>query len=259
MLITFIGVGSAFTTEKYYHANMVVTADSGKRLLIDCGSDARFALKESNICPHDICNSLDAVYISHLHADHVGGLEWLAIATYFGGRRRQMRLFGEKKLLADLWKCSLKGGLSFIQERKMSLNDYFVPVPLQRRGSFAWEGLKFSLVPMPHILCAKSTVFSYGLFIEVIGSPERSVFITTDTQFRPDILAPLEKKAALIFHDCETSKARSTVHAHYEELLTLPLSLRRKMWLYHYQPNPDYAPRKDGFLGFIQKGQQFSI
>jgi len=31
------------------------------------------------------------------------------------------------------------------------------------------------------------------------------------------------------------------------------------MWLYHYQPNPDYTPQDDDFKGFLIKGQEFNI
>ena len=68
MELRFAGVGSAFTTKEYWQSNMIVSHD-GKNLLIDCGGDIRFSLAELNMSYKDI----DAVYISHLHADHIGG------------------------------------------------------------------------------------------------------------------------------------------------------------------------------------------
>ena len=83
MSIAFLGVGSAFTSAKDYQSNLLITAQSGKKMLIDCGSDARFSLAEWGLENNIEKLDIDAVYISHLHADHIGGLEWLAFSTYF--------------------------------------------------------------------------------------------------------------------------------------------------------------------------------
>src|ERR1700733_4386232 len=80
MKLTFIGSGSAFTLgANNYHSNMLLENAHGERLLIDCGSDARHSLHEAGFSYHDIHD----VYISHLHADHAGGLEWLGFTTKF--------------------------------------------------------------------------------------------------------------------------------------------------------------------------------
>ena len=39
----------------------------------------RHSLREQQLTYMDIKN----IYISHLHDDHTGGLEWLALTTYF--------------------------------------------------------------------------------------------------------------------------------------------------------------------------------
>jgi len=88
MKLQFLGVGSAFTLPNRelgqtledcdWQSNALITADSGKRLLIDCGSDIRFALWQMKMSFADI----DAIYASHCHADHIGGMEvWLSADT----------------------------------------------------------------------------------------------------------------------------------------------------------------------------------
>ena len=91
MKLTFLGVGSHSATQQLYHSNMLLTADSGAGLLIDCGGDIRFSLAEQGIQAKELGRALDAVYISHLHSDHIGGLEWLAFTCYFGAPRRRLR------------------------------------------------------------------------------------------------------------------------------------------------------------------------
>ncbi len=69
MKLTFLGSGSAFTMNNR-QSNMILE-DDGKILLIDCGTDIRHSLHQQDLSYKDI----DAVYISHLHADHIGGME----------------------------------------------------------------------------------------------------------------------------------------------------------------------------------------
>ncbi|UUZ95900.1 MBL fold metallo-hydrolase [Paenibacillus sp. P25] len=65
--IQMIGTGSAFA-KRYYNNNALVRTE-GFTLLIDCGVTAPRALYELNVPLTDI----DAVLITHIHADHVGG------------------------------------------------------------------------------------------------------------------------------------------------------------------------------------------
>lgn len=259
MKITFLGVGSAFTTQEYYQSNMLITAPSGKTLLLDCGSDTCHSLAEYGKRAGNRGIEIDAVYISHCHSDHIGGLEYLAFSTYFGDRRAEIKLFAEENLVSRLWDESLKGGLGRIQGKFMRLADYFDCRPVGDDGRFRWEGIRFELVAMPHVVLAEEVVYSFGLLIGGSDAEEDAVFISTDTQFRPDTIVRIAKRASLIFHDCETTPSRSGVHAHYVELRTLPAEVREKMWLYHYQPEPAYRPEADGFKGFVKKGQEFTI
>jgi hypothetical protein len=54
------------------------------------------------------------------------------------------------------------------------------------------------------------------------------------------------------------------VHAHYDDLKTLPDEIRKKIWLMHYQPvmpiiDLQKRARDDGFAGFVEKGQIFDL
>ena len=97
---------------------------------------------------------------------------------------------------------------------------------------------------------------SYGLYF-VAG--EKAVFITTDTVFSPDKLGQYMEQADLVFHDCETFSEASGVHARYDDLLTLPESIRSKTWLYHFDNSEIYDAVEDGFLGFVKRGQVFDL
>ena len=256
MKIKFLGVGSAFTTADYYQSNILLTARSGRKMLIDCGSDIRFALRECGFHFRYFGREIDAIYISHLHADHIGGLEGVAFNTLFDGQSPRPRLFIAESLAQELWDHSLKGGLTCVQDRETDLDEYFMCSPIVENGPFRWEDISFSLVKMLHTGAGCKHPYSFGL---VVTDETRNVFISTDAQFQPGLLGEIAGRVDLMFHDCETMPTPSGVHAHYDDLRTLPLSLKQKMWLYHYQPNPTQNPKEEGFRGFVVKGQEFDF
>ncbi len=254
MKIKFLGVGSAFTTPDYYQSNMLLTARSGKKMLIDCGSDIRFSLGESGLHFRHFGRDIDAIYISHLHADHIGGLEGVALSSVLDTGSLKCKLFITDDLASDLWNNSLKGGLRCVQGQERTLNDFFLCSPIEGSGQFQWQDIEFSVVKMPHTGEGCKRYFSYGL---ILTEGNKSVFISTDTRFEPGMLVELADRVEIIFHDCETIDPPSGIHAHYDELSTLPISIKQKIWLYHYQPNPSQDPIIQGFRGFVVKGQEF--
>ncbi len=260
MKIKFIGVGAAFANRDHYQSNLLITSRSGKNLLFDCGGDARFALGECGIDARNL-DKIDSVYISHLHADHIGGLEWLAILTYYTPGFRRPKLFIEEDSMGDLWRHSLKGGLERAEGKLLNLSDYFDCKPIIYPGSFIWEEIIFTLVKMLHITNEKRNHYSYGLLIDDPEDEFGPVFISSDTRFEPDLIIDMAQKAGMVFQDCETTRLtnKTGVHAHYEDLRRLPPEIKKKMWLYHFQPNSDYNPKEDGFMGFVDKGQEFNF
>lgn len=253
MKITFAGVGAAFTTQDYYQSNAVVESDNDvRKFLIDCGGDARHALRELGITHRDI----DAVYISHLHADHIGGMEWLGFCTYFDPDCGKPTLYIVNELVEPLWE-SLKAGMQSHEGVVLELGDFFNVVPVEINQCFQWQDIQFCPIQTVHVMNGRGIVPSYGLLIEQKGS--QKIFFTTDTQFCPRQIEAFYEQSDVVFHDCETYPFKSGVHAHYDDLKTLPEAQKAKMWLYHYGPNPPQDPVADGFRGFVSKGQSFDF
>lgn len=252
--LTFLGSGSAFTLGfDNYHSNMILEKNH-KHFLIDCGSDARFALFELGLSHRDI----DSVYVSHLHADHVGGLEWLAFASKFNSTAgTKINLFLSETISDAIWDNVLSGGLSSLEESDISLSTYFNVHPIKESDrTFTWEGVQFQLIQSIHCMTGSKPMPSFGL---IFKNSETKVLISGDTRFRPDVMMKFYHEADLIFHDCETSKCPSGVHSPYKDLCTLPPEIKRKMWLYHYNPGDLPDAIADGFKGFVKKGQSFEF
>jgi ribonuclease BN (tRNA processing enzyme) len=258
--LTFAGVGSAFTIENY-QSMMLLEVDDGSRLLIDCGSDARIALHNlgEGLGHKDIAG----VYISHAHADHAGGLEWLGFYTYFDPTTDKIPLYANTRLTDQLWDHTLKGGMGSVQGKITVFDDFFETLPVEPNGHFYWGPCKLQLIETVHVMNGYEIVPSYGLMMSLrtprVSGMMNTVFITTDTQFCPNQIMTFYQDADLIFQDCETAPYKSGVHAHFDELKTLPRDIKRKMWLYHYQDGDLPDAVSEGFRGFVIQGQTFDL
>jgi ribonuclease BN (tRNA processing enzyme) len=251
MKLLFLGSGSAFTVgAKNYQANMLLISEQGNKLLIDCGSDIRFSLYEEGLSYLDITD----IFISHLHSDHVGGLEYIGISSKFDARCQKPNLYLSKDIATQIWHNCLSAGMVSVEGNINDIDDFFWVHKINRNGYFFWQDISFQLVPVTHINNGFYIMPTYGLFFEIAGI---KIWLSADTQFCLNDLEKYYEKADLIFHDCETSLFPTSVHAHYKELLTLPERIRNKMWLYGYQPGDLPDAKKDGFRGFVKRGQVF--
>ena len=263
-----LGTGSAFTM-KNWQTNFVIQVDEGDQkhnLLVDCGSDVRFSLRDQGMSYMDV----EAIYVSHAHADHIGGMEYLGFTSYFDKRWSSKHnlakptLFCERNLLRSLWDHSLRGGMEGLEGIDATINTYFDAVPVERNSSFTFHGVKFDIVQSIHISAKYCVVDSYGIMFTDPVSGKR-IYITTDVQFAPETsMMAYYKEADVIVHDCETMY-KSGVHAHYDSLKTLKPEIKNKMRLLHYQDNVldnwDEWSKKaidDGFYGFLKQGLIYS-
>ncbi|XID95277.1 MBL fold metallo-hydrolase [Paenibacillaceae bacterium WGS1546] len=242
MKIRMIGTGSAFA-KTFYNNNALITA-GGRKLLLDCGITAPRALHELGCAFGD----LDAALITHIHADHIGGLEEFAFQMKFVYGRKPA-LFLADELVEPLWEHSLKGGLQ--QEEAVALEDYFDVRPLKPglRHEVA-PGLRVELIPTRHIPNKPS--FSM-LFNDVF-------YYSGDTVFDADLLEHLVRRRGvrLLFHDCQLHPP-GAVHACLPQLLTLPADLQRRIRLMHYgDDQPDFVGRT-GLMAFVEQHVEYDI
>ncbi len=248
MKIRFLGTGSAFTMANF-QTNLLL--ENGKRkMLIDAGGDIRFALKEAGVSYKDI----DSIYITHGHADHIGGLEYLAFCSYFDPSHTKPVMYCNKGLVNDLWNNALSLGLSSLQGKICDINTYFSVIKIDDNDDFNWESARFETVQAVHIMNKYTIVKTFGL---MITNKNKKTYITGDTQFNPNQIIDFYYQADTIIQDCETASFMSKVHAHYNELKTLPDEIRSKMYLVHYHDNAigwEKKAKDDGFAAIVPKG-----
>jgi len=259
MIFSFLGTGSAFCL-KNYHPNILIE-NNDKKMLIDAGGDLRFSLKTLGYNYKEI----DSIYISHLHNDHIGGMEYLAFGSYFDANCAKIHLYIHKLLVDELWFNSLKGGLGSIQGNTLTLKDYFDIHPLNDGKNFIWQDISFEPIQSIHVFNGSYVIPTFGLMITEPDSG-KIIYFTSDTQFTPDSQIKYYKKADIVIQDCETLKFKTGIHAHYDELKTLDDNIKSKLYLWHYQDNVvdkfnqwQNKAINDGFRGFIKRGKKLII
>ncbi len=257
----FIGTGSAFS-KSYFQTNLLIIKGND-HILIDCGTlcpyviDTKYNLKIKNI---------ENLLVTHPHADHIGGLEEMAFLSYYTKNSR-VNIVITDEFKKKLWNESLRGGMQFSENGKMSFDDYFnqmKPVKIRNKPFPMHEinigSINLKLFRTHHVTTKKDSFrnsqYSVGLIVD-----DRILF-TADTQFRPEQINWITQNFNIeyIFHDCDVSGFSAGVHATYQELKTLPVELKSKMYLCHYSSKvTGLDVIKDGFAGLAKAGLYYDF
>ena len=106
--VTFAGSGDAFGSGGRYQACIHLRPDGADPVLLDCGATSLSALKRLGLDPGEIA----AVFVSHLHGDHFGGLPFLILDGQFSRRTKPLAIVappGTARRLADTMECLFPG------------------------------------------------------------------------------------------------------------------------------------------------------
>jgi ribonuclease BN (tRNA processing enzyme) len=89
--VTFAGSGDAFGSGGRFQACIHLrSAGPAGPVLLDCGATSLPALRRTGLDPQEI----RAVFVSHLHGDHFGGLPFLILDGQFSGRTEPLVVVG---------------------------------------------------------------------------------------------------------------------------------------------------------------------
>jgi ribonuclease BN (tRNA processing enzyme) len=212
--LQWLGVGSSQAVE-LGSASAAIERDAAPLLMIDCGQEALTAYLARYGAPPG------AVFLTHVHMDHVGGLERLFYKLYFDPERRgRTRLYVPATVVPHL-QSRLADYPGVLAEGGANWWDAFQLVPVSR--GFWHAGLWFEVFPVRHHL--PDTAFGLRL--------QGCVVWTGDTRPIPEMLARHADAGELIAHDC--ALVGNPSHSGVDDLeREYDAALRARLLLYHY-------------------------
>jgi len=216
LTLRFLGVGNAHATA-LGNASVVLERDGAPVLLVDCGPMVPDAYREryAGRIP-------EAIFITHNHLDHIGGLEPLFYRIACGELPvRPVRLYLPAAIIERLHE-QLGNDPMRLAEGGVNFWDCFHLVPV---GDHFWHaGLMFDVFAVQHH--AYRSAFGLGL--------KRVFLYSGDTRPIPEVLAHYAANGETVFHDCACRGNPS--HTGLDDLARFYSGeQRRRLVLYHYE------------------------
>lgn len=240
-----LGVGDSFSER--YHPTSLLLVQGRFRLAIDCPDMYRRVLADARSASGrdlDLVD-IDDVLLTHVHGDHMNGLEGVAFFKRFAQQRR-VRLHASPEVHDVVWPQRLVGSMGTLfdgtRPQTLGYEDYFEPHVLPwgeptRVGPFEVETRR-----------TRHHVPTSALLVRGEGG---TLGYSADAAFEPDLIAFLDR-ADVIVH--ETNLGPS--HTDFGRLLGLPERIRCKMHVVHY---PDGHDPEGSAIPFAREGQVLPI
>jgi ribonuclease BN (tRNA processing enzyme) len=235
-----LGVGDSFS--ETHHTTALLLICDGFHLAIDCPDSYRSVLRAASATsarPLAI-SDIDDVLITHVHGDHMNGLEGFAFYKHFAEGKR-VRLIASPEVRAVIWDERLKASMGTLWDgtafRAMGFDAYFDHLALD------WSG---GVEVGPFRITARRTIHHVPTSALLVEAAGRKLGYSSDTAFDPgllDFLAP----ADLIIHETNYGPA----HTPYHLLAALRAELRARMRLVHY---PDTFDTASSVIATLREG-----
>ena len=220
MEVTFLGTGDAFGSGGRLQACVSVRV-AGFLALIDCGATSLIAMRRAGVDP----GTVDAVLVSHFHADHFGGLPLLVLDAQFTKRTRPLAIAGPPGIAAraaEQVEVAFRGSSRTAQRFEVTYHELgSSPTGI---GPLAVRG-----IPVVHTPGSEAI----GLGVEADGV---TLAYSGDTEWTP-ALATLADGADLLIVEAYSFEKAIPYHLSYRALMRHRAELRaRRIVLTHLGP-----------------------
>ena len=242
-----LGIGNAFSAVSY--STCLALEVDGCWLLIDCPHPIRKMMREASASAAvDLdAAAVHAVVLTHLHADHVSGVEGLAYYCRFF-LHRKLRLVAHPSVSEHLWSGHLAASMrrakqeSGLPEIENRFEDFFDLVVASEQQPLSSGPFAISVYPATHSLPTTA------IFVEAAG---RKFGYSADTAYDPRLIEWLSR-ADLIVHEANDGFS----HTPYQRLAELPVALRKRMLVVHCPDGFDPPGRE---LELLRQGQSYWV
>ena len=158
MQLVLLGTGCPSVNYKRFGpANLILTKKT--KILIDCGSGVTQRLNQINVSSAKI----DALFLTHLHSDHVVDFYQLIISSWHSYRIKPWKIYGPKgtkkffKLIMNAWKK--ERDLRIQYEKRSSIKAFNIHVhEFKNYGKIKLNDLLIEYFEVDH----KPVKYSYG-------------------------------------------------------------------------------------------------
>ncbi|MCW5729652.1 MAG: MBL fold metallo-hydrolase [Alphaproteobacteria bacterium] len=194
MDVTLLGTGCPQVDTRRHGPASLVRHD-GRAFLVDCGSGVTQRLLGAGTKGA----ALDAVFLTHLHSDHLVDLFQLVISSWHQGRPRPQRVFGPPgtrryvDALRALWRAELEQRIA--HERRPSVAALEIEVSEIGEGCILDEGgVRVDAVAVRH----QPVRHAFGFIFSAGGG---KLAFSGDTAYAPELIEAA-RGADVLVHEC---------------------------------------------------------
>lgn len=204
--IQFLGTGNAFNTDGRRSQAILVERSGGGPFLVDVGPTTTAAMEELDVD----ADTLDRVFITHLHGDHTAGWPFLLLTlVYTKKRTRPLDVYGPEgtrrtlETLATTCYGDVFGG----DRKTFEIRYHEIPVA-EAVDCRAGKDLRFDVLPMDHHPSSIAYCFHSG---------SQSLGLSGDTRWCPN-LEKLAEESDLLILECSSIEKQDYAHISLDEL-----------------------------------------
>ncbi|SFI49398.1 MBL fold metallo-hydrolase [Halpernia frigidisoli] len=195
--------------DRRFRASALITSNSGKKILIDCGPDFRMQMLDNDE------SQVDAVLITHEHTDHVIGLDDLRPIIF--RNKKDMPIYTLPRVVHEI---KNKFPYAFTEIKYPGVPTF----EINEIGAekFTVENVEITPIPVMH----------YKL--PILGFKFKNLCYITDASFFPEETFPLLKDLDVLIINCLRKAPEHISHFVLPEILELNKILKpKKIYLTH--------------------------
>ena len=209
----------------------------------------------------DYFDPLKCVLITHMHGDHIGGLEQLIYERYYlSPEPTKTYIYTHPDLAADLNLWLVLTVLPFTDrttgQNSNNAEDIFQVLPWEPE-TCALGTCEVEFLRVPH--CGPKKC--YGILFDD-PTEEVSIYWSGDSELpSEEFMADVFDRVDIIFHDCSFAPSyEGTVHTHYTDLTHFSPLIKNRMVLIHGGKVPEgIDPVADGFIDAAHRGNESNL